>query len=269
MSRTTKTIAPLYKLSRTQELWGTSPCPTSFPEFPSSDQRRPSAPVNIDIPNLRRRIGCAVWAFLIVILLFSLGWARSFYTDYLWYGALGYRSVLVRVVSAEFWLFLAGLAIVALIAIPNIYLARRVDRSLPSFGSPDISPQVLALVPKVLTAALAVAVILGGLFLAMGLSAQWDLVLKFVHGVPFGQKDPVFGRDLSFYIFTLPFLELVRSWFLVLLVGLAVVLAAFYYGSRSLRGEPFILTTGMRLQFAVLAALVFVPDRFWSLAEPL
>jgi len=226
-------------------------------EFPSSGPRRPE-PAQVDIPYLRRRLGCALWILLILLVFFSLGWARSFYTDYLWYGALGYQSVLFRVVSAEAWLLLLGLLVAALVAGPNIYLARRLDRSIPSFGSPILDPQLTAMVPKVLTVAVIVAAILGALFLAMGLSAQWDLVLRFLNGVPFGQKDPVFDRDLSFYIFTLPFLQFLRSWVLILIVGLAVLLAAFYYASRALRGEPFILTPGIRRHFAFLGAGAFV-----------
>ncbi len=227
-------------------------------DFPPSDQRRASGPVSIDVPHLRRRLGCALWVFLIVLVLLSLGWARSFYTDYLWYQALGYQSVLIRVVSAEAWLFLLGLVVAALIAVPNIYLARRLDRSLPTLGSSVLDPQLTAMIPKILTVALTVAAGLGALFLALGLSAQWDLILRFVYAVPFGQQDPVFNRDLSFYVFTLPFLQLLRSWLLTLLVGLAVLLAAFYYGSRALRNEPFVLTPGIRGHFTGLAAVVFV-----------
>ncbi|RPJ53862.1 MAG: hypothetical protein EHM23_30110, partial [Acidobacteria bacterium] len=227
-------------------------------EFPSSDPQRPSETVNINVRRLRRGLGCALWAFSVILLLFALGWARSFYTDYLWYQVLGYESVLLRVISAQVWLFLIGLLAACLIAVPNIYLARRFDRSIPLLGSRDLDPQIVAIIPRVLWIALALLVSLGALFLALSLSAQWPLILQFLHGVPFGQNDPFFNRDVSFYVFTLPFLQLIRSWFLVLLVGLGIAITAFYYTSRNFRGEPFILTPALRTHLAVLVAGIFV-----------
>src|SRR5213079_2222414 len=39
---------------------------------------------------------------------------------------------------------------------------------------------------------------------------EWDPLLRWLNQVPFGQTDPVFGRDIGFYFFTLPILEFVR-----------------------------------------------------------
>jgi len=198
------------------------------------------------------------WGFAILLLLFALNWLRSFYTDYLWYQTLGYQSVLLRVIYTQLWLFLAGLLVASLVAVPNILAARGFDRSLPSLGLPTIDPQLIEMIPRILWIGLILVASLGALVLALGLSAQWDLVLRFLHAVPFGQNDPFFDRDISFYVFTLPLLQLLRNWLLVLLVGLLVVVAAYYYASRVLRGEPFILTPQIRAHFALLAAGIFV-----------
>ena len=49
-------------------------------------------------------------------------------------------------------------------------------------------------------------------------SGQWQEWLMFRHAQPFGEVDPVLGRDISFYILRLPFLDLLRGYLLVLIV---------------------------------------------------
>src|SRR5919204_124700 len=61
------------------------------------------------------------------------------------------------------------------------------------------------------------------LFFFFGLAGgdQWDVLLRWVNGVPFGSADPVFGRDIGFYFFTLPVLEFLRGWLLAAIVVIA------------------------------------------------
>ena len=49
----------------------------------------------------------------------------------------------------------------------------------------------------------AVAIVLG-LLVASGEAGNWDLALQFVYQVPYGQSDPLYGKDLGFYLFSLP-----------------------------------------------------------------
>src|SRR5439155_17340290 len=50
-----------------------------------------------------------------------------------------------------------------------------------------------------------------GLFIASSESASWDVYLKGLRGAAFGQLDPAFGRDVGFFVFTLPLLEVLRD----------------------------------------------------------
>ena len=43
-------------------------------------------------------------------------------------------------------------------------------------------------------------------------AANWETVLLALNGAPFGETDPIFGRDFSFYIFTLPALRFLHGW---------------------------------------------------------
>jgi uncharacterized membrane protein (UPF0182 family) len=74
------------------------------------------------------------------------------------------------------------------------------------------------------------AVILAGL-LAAGETINWDGLLRFVYQVPYGQRDPVFGKDIGFYLFSLPAYIALKNWML-LTVSLSILVAGAVYWTR-------------------------------------
>jgi uncharacterized membrane protein (UPF0182 family) len=57
---------------------------------------------------------------------------------------------------------------------------------------------------------------------------EWDNLLRWLNGVSFGATDPVFGRDIGFYFFTLPVLEFLRGWLLAAIVLIAIGVVGLY-----------------------------------------
>ena len=76
----------------------------------SNDAEPPPAPnpPGISESNLRlfQRAGSVLAVIVLVFLI--LWWARAVYTDWLWYGHLGYRDVFTKILLLKVWLFLAG-----------------------------------------------------------------------------------------------------------------------------------------------------------------
>ena len=72
------------------------------------------------------------------------------------------------------------------------------------------------------------------LFVGLGVSRQWQTFLLWRNssGVDFGNPEPLFGRDPSFYVFSLPWLKFVQGWLFSTLVGVTflVGLAHFLWG---------------------------------------
>ena len=85
-------------------------------------------------------------------------------------------------------------------------------------------------------------------------------VLTWWHQTPFGVSDPILGRNVAFYVFTLPLLELVRGLALALVVLAAIGSAAVYVFAGELALTPFGLrmAPGVRRHGAVLAAALFL-----------
>jgi uncharacterized membrane protein (UPF0182 family) len=203
----------------------------------------------------------AKWIFLAVVVIVLLGgvsWGRNFYTDWLWFGSLGHESVLLRVVTTKIWLFLLGALVVAVLAVPNLYAAFRFDSAMKPQGTPPLPPKSLEHARRLLKWVAVAATVFAALLLAIKPAAEWEMILRYLHGVSFDQTDPIFQKDFSFYVFTLPALSFVRTWLITVVVVIMAIMAGFYYIACLLRGERFSLTGKVRAHLVVLGAVLFV-----------
>ena len=211
----------------------------------------------LDFDKIRRVMRWGLVILALILVWTGLRWAGSFYTDWLWFRELGQASVLVKIVTTRAVLFTAALAVFLGLALPSLYAAARsTDRS----PLPDAPLEALDyhLVHKLLVRAAAVVVVLVAVFLGSYAGSGWETVLLAMNAVPFGQSDPIFGRDFSFYIFTLPALRLVHGWLVAAVVGLGVILAVFHVVTGRLRGEPELLGATARKWLTTLGAVLFL-----------
>lgn len=189
--------------------------------------------------NRRRTLLLAAAGALFFLLIFSSGIA-GFYTDYLWYDDLGVSQVFTGVLRARFLLTLIFLAVAYLLVWGNLRIAERLSPKGPKRGPDDEVVQRYreAVGSHGGKVRLAVA---GGLALLLGagVGTRWEEFLLFRNQESFGQKDPQFGRDVSFYVFDLPFRTFVVNWLLAALILTTLVTTAFHY-----------LNGGIRLQVA-------------------
>jgi hypothetical protein len=148
----------------------------------------------------------------IAVLVFFLFFPAIFgiYTDYLWFGEVGYTSVFLTVLKTKLFIGLAGGLFFLLLTYGNLKIA--LINSMKAKGEPTKGVGLTFLAKGL--------VVLFGLFMGLGISVTWETVLKFLNAGQFGMTDPVFGRDISFYLFTLPFYNTLQS---ILLFGLIVV----------------------------------------------
>ena len=189
----------------------------------------------VDLPGLRRTAGprrppnrvstlitIAVLAVFILPLLF--GPLVGFLTDLLWFRSLGLEDVFLRRYTAGFYAFLVFLITFFVLALPNLYFALRpqVPRLVVD-PSPARRTGTFALTLRLMPFLLVPAFFFG---LAGG--DEWDDLLRWLNSVPFGTNDPVFGKDIGFYFFTLPVLEFVRGWLLAAVILIAIGVLALY-----------------------------------------
>jgi len=213
---------------------------------------------DLNFAKLTRIVKWILLAVILIVIWGGVSWCRTFYTDWLWFSSLGHEQVLLRIITAKIWLFLLGALIFAVLAAPNLYAAFRFDAGMKPQGSQGLPAKSLKHAKKLLILVAVGATALAALFLAGRPASEWEMILRFLNGVAFNQTDPVFQKDFSFYVFTLPALGFVRSWLITVVVLIMIIVAGFHYISAMLRGERFALTGKVKAHLAVLGASLFV-----------
>jgi uncharacterized protein len=217
------------------------------------------------LQELRRRWWLLLLGAVVLILLFATRVA-TFYTDVLWFDSINYSNVFWTLLTTRLGIgFAAALVVFGLLA-GNLLIAKRLapPYRIPSPQEEGIERYRESLEPFARPLLLGVALVIGGLS-GLALSANWDTVLLWANRVAFGLDDPHFGRDVGYFVFELPFLELVNSWlFTSLAVTIALTAVAHYlFGGIRPQSPGQKITPQVNVHLSILlAALVAV--RAWG-----
>ncbi len=180
------------------------------------------------------RIGLRLlFLFLLVVFFIFLPTLARWYTDWLWFGEVGYRRVFwVPLLSRIGVTVVVGAFLFLLLYLNVLPLLRRMARP----------PDVIDLSPggrgrfgrrlgRQFGAGRVAAAIIAVLALLVGISAsdRWTMFQQYVHAVAFGAADPLFGKDVGFFMFRLPVYQWAASFlFNWLIIALIVVLIGSY-----------------------------------------
>ncbi|QNO38402.1 UPF0182 family protein [Protaetiibacter sp. SSC-01] len=207
-----------------------------------------------DVRSRGRSTAAIVIAILAVLVVGFLAFSYL-YADVLWFDQLGFLGVLTTQWWAVAVMFLVGFAAMAIVMWVSIYIAFRSRPLYQKLGSQlDRYQQVVE--PLRRLAMIGIPVLLG-LFVGVSTAARWTTVLQFVNRTPFGEKDPQFGLDVSFFIYELPFYRGLVAYAsaIVLISGLAAIATHYLYGGIRINGREVRVTRAARVQIAVTAAV--------------
>jgi len=201
-------------------------------------------PETIDWPKLtsppqrRNRRGLFFLIAIIAVVVFGSRSAISFWVDLLWFRSLGYGEVFWKARGLEWGIF-AGFFVLTFLLLLGIFSALKHAHQddLPADHTIFISgqPITLSLKPVLrvvsIGGSLVIALITGG-----AMAAEWQtLALWWYAPQGAGVADPIFGRPLGFYLFTLPAWQLILGWLLTLSVISCVIAVVFLLVSGSSR----------------------------------
>jgi uncharacterized membrane protein (UPF0182 family) len=207
----------------------------------------------------RGRILLIAAVVLLVFLFLSARGIAGFYTDELWFDALGQTDVFWGVLGAKIALAAIFTVLFAALLVLNLWIA---DRLAPRTRVPGPEEQFIERYQQIVGRRawlFRVGVgLLFGLVAGVPVSSQWKDWLLFTHGVSFGQKDAEFGVDIGFYVFKLPFLTFVVDWLFAALVIILVVTAVAHYlnGGIRLQVQGRRVTPQVKLHLSVLLAIL-------------
>ncbi|MCY4654205.1 MAG: UPF0182 family protein, partial [Dehalococcoidia bacterium] len=199
------------------------------------------------------RWGAIIIGLIVIFGIFSFG--RGIYTDLLWFDALELRSIFVKVAVTRIALFAIGAVIAAIVLSISFrigYVHTRGEVTLP------LPEDVTNFVSRMVMWGSVVAVLLLSLIFGSVLSSQWELFLRFTNAVSFGQSDPVYGQDLSFYIFSLPVYSFIQGWILGLGIVTLIGTIALHFINYTLRGASYEFTGRVIIHLSVIGALIML-----------
>jgi uncharacterized membrane protein (UPF0182 family) len=211
----------------------------------------------------RRSFGLRGWlivaAVVLVVLLLSLRGLARFYTDYLWFKDVGFQHTWRSLLSAKIVpavIFSAAFFVAMLV---NLIVA---DRVAPRYRGTGPEDEIIERYRQYVQPYAGRVRVLVSLFFALimgtGVSAQWQRWILFSNSTAFGIKDPEFHKDISFYVFRLPFLQFVAGWIFAALLVILIVSAVFHYLNGGIRLQsPFQrVTPQVKVHLSVLLAIM-------------
>ncbi|MCS6920152.1 MAG: UPF0182 family protein, partial [Fimbriimonadales bacterium] len=185
----------------------------------------------------RQKLAAGVIAVVLFVMLFG-GVLVNLYTDYLWFvHDVKYPQIFGRILALRWILFLTVAIGFFVFALANLLIANRVAGAVEA---PDLAIRGgrIVRITRAVRQGTYYLLILGALafsvFVGLSASAYWHELMLYQNAQTVGVQDPLFGLDVGFYMFRLPFLSFL-SGLLVFAALIALVgVGAFYYFNRAL-----------------------------------
>lgn len=186
---------------------------------------------------------------LLVIAFFTL---NEKYIDLLWFQSMNADSVfwtqLLTGPLVKFLLFI--------LVFPFLFLNMKI-----AFKAFNLSPDGSNLKERIIIPAFAVIILLS--LSISGNAPGWEMIQQFINQVPSGVTDPTFGQDISFYLFSLPFLTTLCVVLKFLFLAVLIVSGAIYFMARAFTDERFSLKPKAKLHLTILTIL-FLSVKIWD-----
>ena len=223
--------------------------------------------------DLRRLLSLMIVA--VVLLVTVLVGIADYVENWLWMQEVNYVGIFWTLLSVQWVMFCAAFVFSFLYLWINLHQATKNSAALrgtgqawrldlprqSAFSRADTRPSI-ELSPKLLKAAVILISAGVALFLALGFYTEWDTYLRFRYGGSFGVSDPLFGVDVGFYVFRLPFYVLLQgSLTLLTILTLGIVFFTYVFlglqqtsGSRTIAAGDHAMSHLSVLLFILVAS---------------
>jgi len=215
--------------------------------------------------NPRRTFHWKRWVIALVVIVF-LGASRglSVFLSATWFKSLGFESVYWYILEIKFALFaIFALSTFAILRVAFWLLARTVDTSLTKPRSLIVNNQQISLAPaRVIRIASWVISALIGLIYGLSIRDSWKQFALYLNQTAGNVVEPVLGRSIGFYLFTLPVYDTISGWLLFLSIVVLLVAIGFsvfsMFGNEGAQPESLSPSIARFPSISVTASLLFL-----------
>jgi len=213
------------------------------------------------------KTGVKVLIFIGILLFIIIGIfvGAKIWLNYTWFGKLGYLNVFTKILWTKislwfifFFLFLifSGFNVFYAFKKGNIQKIKFQQQGMPI----ELSRKIGVIISMV-------ALLILGLIMAKNGSSRWEIILKYFNKTSFNTQDPLFHRDISFYVFTLPVYIFLKSWSLgtIILTLLAVSFLYMVSGNVSMEYNKLQISDQAKRHVLFLVSLIgiIIAWNFW------
>ncbi|MEO7803826.1 MAG: UPF0182 family protein [Actinomycetota bacterium] len=209
------------------------------------------------------------WRPILIAIVFglvvSISTIVAFYTDLLWYREVGFQDVFWKILRSKLLLgAVFGFTFFVLAAVNLLIVGRSMPSEDISFGRDPLARYRAIMSQFRVRIALGASALLG-IFFALGVSQQWERFILATNSVPFGKTDPVFNKDLGFYVFKLPMLRFAYGWMLTSVLVILILVAAAHFLTGGIRPQATVgrVSAHVKAHLSVLVGL-FALLRAWG-----
>jgi len=210
---------------------------------------------------------------LVVFLILLIAFIGRFYIPMLWLSSVNYISVFWKILLTQFWVGIFFAVLFFIISFVNFNYARRyapviqLDTTAEESERPEMqlyrSLQSFQISKRfVIGFSLIISILMG-----ISELANWQEILVYLNRVAFGMNDPIFGQDIGFYLFSLPFLEYIRNWLSFAIGFILVIVLMVYVVKKAIRFEyrKLSIDPPVKLHLSLLLGtyLVLQAAAFW------
>jgi len=172
-------------------------------------------------------VGLMIAGFAVIFVFKTL----EVYTNYLWMDSLGQRAVFSTMLWTKVGLALVVGVLFAVWLWINVRISRRpLPTDITFIGRRLLPDEEREQIEQYADTGLLVFVIFGGVMAALVASGRWLDWQMFANAVPFNLSDPLFGKDVGFYVFKLPFIQYAwRTVYYSIVIALVVSILIYLY----------------------------------------
>ncbi|MDI6736263.1 MAG: UPF0182 family protein, partial [bacterium] len=202
-----------------------------------------------------------IWLVGLFFILSSLGGqVIKLYTDWIWFDSIGFQAVFLKILTSKIWLGVIAGALFFLLTFINPFLAGLFS---PKRKLLVIEPDLFEIPNKEKYEPHINKILLGviffmAIFVGIGSAGKWLEFLQFINPTSFGLIDPLFSKDIGFYVFKLPFLKYIYQ-LLCFSIGVGAVLTIGVYlfgGGIRLTTRGLRMAEALKIHICLLASLI-------------
>lgn len=181
----------------------------------------------------RKKLRTSIIVLIVVVVLAAFFLLINFITDWMWFGELGYTSVFFTELLTKLKFGVPAFVILTLLMWLYLTTLRRgYFRKIVS--SEATNTRRLGIYTFMISA------VFGLVVAVYFVNRLWFQLLQFSKATDFGIRDPIFGLDISFYVFRYEFLDIADA-ILIFVIVLFFIATLIYYGILLTMRTPDVL----------------------------